>query len=130
MPIVGVEPPVEVMGAVAPTETTAAPAVMPSSLAMSAADIDPAAAGVAALMPITAAAAGPVFTTGVVTPTDDTAAPAVMPSSLVLSAADIDPAADVVAAAIASVRFAERLADVPPSMERGAVVVSTTERVL
>src|SRR5271170_6779990 len=49
-PIVGVVPPVLVIGAVAATLATAAPAVMPSSFVLSAAVIDPAAASVAAVI--------------------------------------------------------------------------------
>ena len=50
-------------------------------------------------------------------------APVAIPSNFVLSAALIDPAAPVVAAEIAIVRFADKSAEVVPSIVIGAVAV-------
>ena len=88
------------------TVTFVAPAAMPSSLALSALDIRPAADCVAVAVPAlpSSAAAITLFCSGLALASDSAlstmtfVAPAAMPSSLALSALDIRPLADAVAA--------------------------------
>jgi hypothetical protein len=85
MLIAGVVPPLLTIGAVPVTEATAAPAVIPSNLLLSDADIEPAARVVAAVMLI-AGVVPPLLTIGAVPLTEATAAPDVTLVSLVRSA--------------------------------------------
>src|SRR5262245_31610573 len=127
IPMFGVVPPVEVIGAVAPTLATAAPLVRLSSLFLSAALSDPAASVVAAVIEI-AGVGPPEDTIGATPLTETTVAPAPIPASLLKSAIDMVPAVEPEAGRIESVMSAASVAEAPPLTRRGLVPFITRVR--